>query len=254
MVAPLDIQEMQHVARQRGGECLSRHYINNTTKLKWLCEKNHEWMAQPAGVLLGSWCPECSKSKKLTIEEMQKMAKVKGGKCLSKTYVNVCTPLKWKCALGHIWKTAPKNIRKGHWCHVCAGRAKITIKDMREIAKKRGGKCCSKKYLGTRSKLEWQCEEGHTWKATPSMINQDRWCHVCGGTQKKTIEEMHPIAKERGGKCLSEVYTNQITKLTWECEKGHIWEAPYKDIKQGNWCAKCAHIRNYKNLFAKKES
>ena len=33
------------------------------------------------------------------------------------------------------------------------------------------------------------------------------------------------IAQERGGRCVSSVYVNSMTKLTWECAKGHQWEA-----------------------------
>jgi hypothetical protein len=58
--------------------------------------------------------------------------------------------------------------------------------------------------------------------------------------KKLTIEEMHEIAEERGGKCLSDSYVNALTKLTWECAKGHQWEAKPNDVKGGTWCQKCA--------------
>ena len=38
---------------------------------------------------------------------------------------------------------------------------KLTIKDMQELAKARGGKCLSKKYVNGRVKLKWKCAEGH---------------------------------------------------------------------------------------------
>jgi len=45
---------------------------------------------------------------------------------------------------------------------------KLTIKEMQEIAESRGGKCLSKEYVNNYTKLKWQCDEGHTWKATPN--------------------------------------------------------------------------------------
>ena len=62
MSKKLIIEEMQAVAKERGGECLSREYVNSTTKLKWQCAEGHTWMATPGDVKnSGSWCPECAR-------------------------------------------------------------------------------------------------------------------------------------------------------------------------------------------------
>ena len=53
---------------------------------------------------------------KLTIEEMHSFAQERGGKCLSKEYINARTKLKWQCKEGHIWETKPANVRRGKWC------------------------------------------------------------------------------------------------------------------------------------------
>jgi hypothetical protein len=49
---------------------------------------------------------------RLTIEEMQEIAKSKGGECLSEKYVNAHSKLEWKCSRGHIWSATPSNIKK----------------------------------------------------------------------------------------------------------------------------------------------
>jgi hypothetical protein len=51
--------------------------------------------------------------------------------------------------------------------------------------------------------------------------------------KKLTIEHMHAMAKSRGGRCLSNNYINSISKLKWECNNNHIWEAVYGNIQQG---------------------
>jgi hypothetical protein len=49
------------------------------------------------------------------------------------------------------------------------------------------------------------------------------------------------ISCKEGGNCLSKEYVNMHTKLKWQCEKGHIWEAKPTNIKnKSNWCKKCA--------------
>jgi len=32
---------------------------------------------------------------------------------------------------------------------------------MQQVAKKRGGKCLSEKYVNAKTKLEWECRKGH---------------------------------------------------------------------------------------------
>ena len=178
--------------------------------------------------------------KKLTIEEMQKIAESRGGMCLSKDYVNSHTELKWQCKAGHVWVAKPTNIVNGRWCPHCAGVARFTIEYMQEIAESRGGKCLSEKYGNTFTKLKWQCKKGHSWEATPNSVKRGTWCPYCCGHEKLTIAQMQKIAESRGGKCLSKEYVNSLTKLKWQCKKGHVWEAKPSSVKRGTWCPGCA--------------
>ena len=109
-----------------------------------------------------------------------------------------------------------------------------------QIAIERGGKCLSETYTNNRIKLRWECVEGHQWEATPHDVKRNHWCPECAGNTKGTLEEMHQIAEERGGKCLSDTYLNSRTKLLWECAEGHQWETAPDSIKGGTWCPKCA--------------
>lgn len=239
----LSILELRKIARQKGGKCLSEKYINSVTKLKWECSKNHRWEALPNNIRRGSWCPECSGSKKKSIGDMQKLVKQRGGKCLSNKYINNKTKLKWKCIQGHVWKAVPSSIMTGTWCPICARNRinqsrKLTIMEMQAIAKKRQGRCLSKEYVNANIKLKWQCAKGHVWEAKPGHIKSGSWCPYCVG-QHQNIDEMRKIARERGGDCISKRYINNRSKLTWRCGKGHIWEANPHNIKSGTWCPDC---------------
>ena len=97
------------------------------------------------------------------------------------------------------------------------------LKKYKKIAKDRGGKCLSTIYINSTAWLEWQCHEGHTWEATPNQIQQGSWCPKC--IQNKKLENLKEIAESRGGKCLSLEYQGFLTKLKWQCSKGHAWEA-----------------------------
>lgn len=58
--------------------------------------------------------------KKYSIQIMQELAIVRGGKCLSDDYINNRTKLEWKCQFGHIWLAQPRAIIGGQWCPNCA--------------------------------------------------------------------------------------------------------------------------------------
>lgn len=58
--------------------------------------------------------------------------------------------------------------------------------------------------------------------------------------KRLTIEQFWEIAKNQGGKCLSEEYINSKTKLKFQCKKDHIWSALPQSIIKGHWCKKCS--------------
>lgn len=119
---------------------------------------------------------------------------------------------------------------------------KLTIQEMQNIAKQRGGCCISYKYHNLKIKLLWQCEKGHQFYSTPGSVrNLGTWCPVCANNLPLTIEQMHLLAAVKGGKCLSKKYTNSKIKLLWQCEKEHKWKAmPFSIKNRNSWCPVCA--------------
>lgn len=116
-----NIELFKKIAIENDGECLSNDYVNCRVKLKFKCYRGHIWMAKPHDVKYSkSWCPICSNSVKLTIEEMQEIANARDGKCLSEKYVDSHTKLLWECKHGHKWKANPHDIKNGNkWCPIC---------------------------------------------------------------------------------------------------------------------------------------
>lgn len=116
----ITILDMQQLAQDRGGKCLSEIYRNNKTPLLWQCANGHQWKALLCNIKKGQWCRRCFKENQLA--KLQKIAHKKGGKCLSDNYINNLTPLLWQCAKGHQWKTRSCDIQRGHWCPSCSSR------------------------------------------------------------------------------------------------------------------------------------
>lgn len=60
-------------------------------------------------------------------------------------------------------------------------RLKLTIQEMNSLAESMGGKCLSKEYVSTKTKLRWRCANEHEFEATPNAVkNQGTWCPICG--------------------------------------------------------------------------
>ncbi len=319
----LSIEEMQEIAKQRGGKCLSDTYVNAQRKLLWECSEGHQWEAVPNSVKSGTWCGKCAvkdraEKQRGTIEEMQKIADERGGKCLSDYYANARTKLLWECAEGHKWKATPYKIKNGQWCNECSSGLgeRICREFFRQIFCKEFPKSHPKWLInkeGNQMELDGYCEtlslafehhgEQHYSVKTrfiktkkklirrqeddrlkrglckqhnivlievpeiPSMLSiEDVKAYIkkelevnvvplpfgfdtkkinlkkayTTSRTKEALKEMRNIAKERGGKCLSDTYVNAHRKLLWKCSEGHQWEATPNNIKRGKWCKKCS--------------
>ena len=120
---------------------------------------------------------------------------------------------------------------------------KAQYEEMRGLAISRGGRCLSSEYLGSRSKLLWECDRGDRWQALPTSIAQGFWCPTCARNQRLTLSQFQDMAASRGGACLSSRYVNERTMLTWRCAEGHQWNATPNKVKRGSWCSICAVLR-----------
>ena len=72
------------IAKECNGFCLSDKYINSKTPLKWCCSKGHEWNATLYSIKnRNSWCPTCADHYPFRLEIAKRIAKERGGLCLS---------------------------------------------------------------------------------------------------------------------------------------------------------------------------
>lgn len=117
---------------------------------------------------------------------------------------------------------------------------KYCIEDLKDFAESKNGKCLSNKYNNSHTKYKWQCECGHIWESTWSnILHNNSWCSYCAGNLKKTLENCQKLAEKNNGKCLSKEYINNKTKMIWQCDNVHIWNATLNNILNGSWCPYC---------------
>lgn len=238
------IEDMQAFAKAKGGKCLSKSYKNSKLLLKWRCKKGHVWEVKAASVIHGHWCNEC---RKLSLEDIQKKAKSRGGKCLSKVCEDSRSLLEFECKYKHRWSTKALNISKGRWCPKCGEKAKsdgnriYDYKTVKELVSEYGGKLLSKSkdYTNIHTRINIECQHGHQWNVlTYSIVSLGTWCPFCSKSCKKTMQDMQAIAAKHFGQCVSKKYKNYNEKLTWQCQAGHQWKAIYA-VANKTWCAAC---------------
>jgi hypothetical protein len=127
------IERLRHLAKTRGGDCLSTIYLGVKAKLEWVCKEGHTWEATPDTISTGTWCPVCANLRRIIkhrfssllspddwLEVLKRHARSKGGELLSSIYSNSKTRLRWRCKFNHEWRATPSKVRRGTWCPYCA--------------------------------------------------------------------------------------------------------------------------------------
>lgn len=196
-----------------------------------------------------------------------KVAEEHGGKCLSSDYTNARAHYRFMCAHGHEWQARACNVLSGRWCRECyyqsqrgttkseltcqrialARREPDGLAKLQAIAKKHGGICISREYHTAVTRYEFRCAQGHQWMTTGAKIFRGTWCRHCKHP-RLSLAHAQEAAREKGGLCLSTKYERADVMMTWQCSRGHTWQARFRNLRnQGNWCPDCARIARITN-------
>ncbi len=202
------LSAIENEVRKMGGRIIDRKYHGWNGNISFKCRSGHTWSTRPKHILNGSWCPVCAGKVPLGIQLMLEIANQRGGACLSTGYKNAHTSLKWQCGKGHMWYAPAMTIRRGAWCAKCAGVAKLSIEDMKVLAKRNGGQCLSKKYFNVFKKIKWKCGEGHIFVAMPASVRRGSWCPIC----RRGITWTKPLAVKAAKKYKSR---SELKKNAW---------------------------------------
>lgn len=194
-------------------------------------------------------------------------ARERGAEVLSEGTAIGRRRLQLRCQAGHTWEAPADRIVAGHWCPACsidkrgAARREKMLARARQRALERGGQCLAESYDFSGQKLRFRCSCGNEWETKPVDVVKDNgtWCPRCFKTnprtmsvkdrhnlatatrRQRTVERMHAIARERGGKCLTTEHHHHKSRFEFECVDGHTWYAIAGHIAQGKWCPQCSN-------------
>lgn len=235
------------IAELRGGQLLEERYLGHAMRHRVRCGAGHAFSSAAYGLIRGKWCVACAHDgRRLSLQLAHEEAQARGGRCLSRRYVNQRTKLEWQCAHGHRWRTILDNVRRsGTWCPACAGQPgpREMLRRIRAAAEERGGRLLTFDYVNAQSKLRFRCAKGHEWLASrASRVMHGVWCPRCAHpTPEEQYERLREVVRRHGGELLSRRYVNSTTKIHVRCHKGHEWKALSNTLFGGAWCAQCHH-------------
>jgi RNA polymerase sigma factor (sigma-70 family) len=208
---------------------------------RWKCVKEgHRWYASYAQVAQSIGCPACSHHGPLSVDDYRLVGAERGIKFVAfKMPRNANEVTEWECVAGHHWMASHSNIYRGRGCPTCAGCQPKTVQDYHQLAASRGFKWLGPMVGNVKTPTVWQCQKDHVWMAKFHHVAWGTGCPNCAGTAKKTPADYTKLAGNCGFIWRGPMPENTRTPTTWECSRGHRWQAKYSNIDHGTGCPDC---------------
>lgn len=183
-------------------------------------------------------------------------------KLISTKYINSFKHLEIECNKGHTYSASFDRIRQGRRCPICRANEKgdrirkRTTEDIKSVFEKYGFKVEIDNYIDEKQKYKVVCSNKHvfetSWRCFKNSIDRNK--NICQECRRqdylKTLKEKMTLINY---KVISDKYTSSNTKISIECDKGHMYKATPDNIKRGNRCPVCniskgeEAIRNFLN-------
>ena len=104
---------------------------------------------------------------------------------------------------------------------------------------------------GSKKKVWWTCENGHSWQTTVHVRSEGSGCPYCAGRKVlpgfNDLETLYPDVaaqwdREKNGPLSPrDVSTGSKIRIWWRCPEGHSWQSPVASrTAWGHGCPYCA--------------
>jgi hypothetical protein len=209
---------------------------SDSSSSSWFCLKNHEFTFAPQlhpqkRVKASNLVPQSVKnsdihfSADMVLEEVgmeddnfihlaRSIAEQNEGFCLSETCESETFPLIFKCKLGHVWKSN-EVLMNGSWCSKC----KNLLDRAKHYADCYGGTCSNQI---CQILLDFECKNGHKWKADLSRYMYQKWCKQCiveeRNQKKNKIMKDLQAEEEEQARVQEQLFAEARQKLNDEAE------------------------------------
>jgi hypothetical protein len=162
-------------------------------KLSWKCNLGHQWKAMVASRSLGIGCPICANMEILSgyndlATTHPQLSDQADGWDPTQEIAGSHKKMHWKCQLGHTWE-AQIHSRSGSetGCPICSHKKlHVGFNDLAtthpELAQEADGWDPTLLIAGSKEKMNWKCQLGHTWIARLNSRSQGSGCPSCAKT------------------------------------------------------------------------
>ena len=240
----------------------------------WRCKHGHSWKVSINNRNKGKKCPYCTNRKILVgfndlCTTNPNVAaewdhEKNGDWSPEQVSIGSNKSAWWRCKSGHGWK-AVINSRKKCNCPYCYGKNIVVpaVNDLMTINPKLSKEWDYDKNFpfrpetvagNARLKAWWLCEKGHNWQASPNTRNGGgAGCPYC--SNQKVLKGYNDLLSVDPNLCLQwdyekndplkpdEVTKDSVTKVWWNCDKGHSWKTSVEIRRRGCGCPYCTGTR-----------
>ncbi len=113
------------------------------------------------------------------------------------------------------------------------------LEKLHKQATEKKGRCLATTWLGSETKLPFECEKNHLFSARPFDILKGHWCLKCSGRYPVGLEGVKELIKSYGAECLSETYKSVYAPLLFKCKNGFVFEDSYANLKTRKIFCRC---------------
>lgn len=121
------------------------------------------------------------------------------------------------------------------------------LKRLGEALKPYGLKLLASQWKGWNEPYAFRCRKGHELTRTGiCLFYRLVACPAC--RDHEALQRIHQIARDAGGRCLSEQYAGRAARYRFVCNEGHAFEKTAANLQAGSWCVPCARAQHSKRM------
>ena len=233
------LEEVKVIFAEGGCEFLDDSYINSQHRHNYRCSCGREAKICLNNFNSGNRCSDCSGNKKKTLEEVKVIFAEGGCEFLDDNYVNFKHTHNYRCSCGREAKIKLNNFNSGQRCSGCGGNKKKTLDEIKAIFAEGGCECLDDNYVNNRHLHNYRCSCGREAKIQLSNFNSGHRCSGCGGSKKKTLDEVRAIFAEGGCEFLDDSYVNARHRHNYRCSCGREAKISLDSFNRGHRCSGC---------------
>ncbi len=176
-------------------------------------------------------------------QQLEEYVAAKGGFLVTKGTLVSSDRADIRCGCGYTWSVnVGALIHAKTWCPKCGGKHKGRADELvRAYVALKGGEILTPGDLVSTGRIDIRCKCGYEWNVGVGPLYQQKtWCPKCAGNLPRSLEELQAIAEARGGRLVSQTFTNVDATYDFECSLGHAFSNTFKHVEaRGQWCPTC---------------